>query len=167
MLFPGERISIVGAIRGRAGSVGRRSDIQVRVAEILQLLSARGMRRTAARQAILEALLDSGDHVTAEDLSATVQRRFPSVDVSTVYRTLDVLEELRIVDHVHLAHGPAIFHLVEDDHQHLVCEQCGLVRELPVERMNAFARMLKRDFGFELPHRHFAIVGLCEACRQA
>ena len=140
-------------------------DIQARVGAILGQLSSRGMRRTAARQAILEELLGDGGHVTAEDLTVRVQRRFPSVDVSTVYRTLDVLEELRVVDHVHLAHGPAIFHLVEDDHQHLVCEECGLVRELPVERMTAFARMLKREFGFELPHRHFAIVGRCESCR--
>ena len=143
------------------------TELQAQVVEILQLLSDRGMRRTAARQAVIEALLSSADHVTAETLAAKIQRRFPSVDVSTVYRTLDVLEELGIVDHVHLAHGPAIFHLAEDDHQHLVCERCGLVRELPRQRMDAFRRMLRREFGFEVAHRHFAIVGICDACRDA
>jgi Fe2+ or Zn2+ uptake regulation protein len=123
------------------------------------------MRRTAARQAILEALFATGGHVTAEDLAARVQRRFPTVDVSTVYRTLDVLEELDVVDHVHLAHGPAIYHLADDDHQHLVCESCGEVQELPAERLRPFLEMLRGEFGFEVPRRHFAIVGLCEACR--
>jgi len=62
------------------------------VAAILDQLSARGMRRTSARQAILEAFFAAESHVTAEDIAAEVHRRFPSVDVSTVYRTLDRLE---------------------------------------------------------------------------
>ena len=138
-----------------------------RVADVLDALSERGMRRTAARQAILEELFSTSDHLTAEDLAARVQQRFPSVDVSTVYRTLDVLEGLEIIDHVHLAHGPAVFHLAEDDHQHLVCERCGRVEELPADRLRTFARMLRDDFGFHIQRRHFAIVGVCGACEQA
>ena len=138
-----------------------------RVAAVLDALSGRGMRRTAARQAILEVLFSTSDHLTAEGLAARVQRRFPSVDVSTVYRTLDVLESLDIVDHVHLAHGPAIFHLVEDDHHHLVCERCGRVEELPAERLRSFARMLRDDFRFHMQRRNFAIVGVCDACEKA
>src|SRR3981189_3277363 len=81
-----------------------------RVAAILDQLAAHGVRRTAARQAILEAFFAAESHVTAEDIAAEVHRRFPSVDVSTVYRTLDTLEQLGIIDHTHLAHGPPIFH---------------------------------------------------------
>lgn len=140
--------------------------VAARVSAVLDQLSERGMRRTAARQAILEVLFSTSGHLTAEDLAARVQRRFPSVDVSTVYRTLDVLESLEIVDHVHLAHGPAVYHLAEDDHQHLVCERCGNVEELPAERLRSFARMLREDFGFHVDRRHFAIVGLCRACHE-
>jgi Fur family transcriptional regulator, ferric uptake regulator len=135
-----------------------------RVRDTLALLAERGMRRTAARQAILEELFAAEGHVTAETLAVAVRRRFPSVDVSTVYRTLDVLEELEIVDHVHLAHGPAVYHLAEDDHQHLVCEACGRIEELPSDRLRPFLSMLKGEFGFDVPRRHFAIVGLCAAC---
>lgn len=138
-----------------------------RIAEILELLADRGMRRTAARQAILEALLSSKDHVTAEELAARVKGRFPSVDVSTVYRTLGVLEELEIVDHVHLAHGPAVFHLADDDHHHLVCERCGRVEEVPSASMRSFLGMIKGEFGFEVARRHFAIVGVCAGCQKA
>ena len=118
--------------------------VAARVAAVLDQLSERGMRRTAARQTILEVLFSTSGHLTAEDLAERVQRRFPSVDVSTVYRTLD-----------------------EDDHQHLVCEQCGRVEELPAERLRTFARMLRDDFGFEMNRRHFAIVGVCSTCQNA
>lgn len=138
-----------------------------RVAEILDLLSANGMRRTSARQAILEALLSAEDHVTAEDIADDVHRRFPSVDVSTVYRTLDTLEQLGIIDHSHLSHGAAIFHLADDVHQHLVCDRCGKVTEVAPDRLKPFFDAMREEFGFEIDSRHFALVGLCEACRRS
>lgn len=136
-----------------------------RVGEILDQLSARGMRRTSARQAILEALLGSQEHVTAEDIAAEVNRRFPSVDVSTVYRTLDTLEQVGIIEHTHLSHGPAIFHLAEDDHQHLVCESCGRVHEVLPEKLEPLLDAIRAEFDFDVDRRHFALVGLCGACR--
>ena len=136
-----------------------------RVDEILALLSARGMRRTSARKAILEALLGPHSHLTAEDIAAEVRRRFPSVDLSTVYRTLDTLEQLGIIDHTHLSHGPAIFHLAEDDHQHLVCEQCGRVLEVAAGTLEPFFAAVRAEFGFEVDRRHFALVGVCADCR--
>jgi Fur family transcriptional regulator, ferric uptake regulator len=137
-----------------------------RVAAILDQLSARGMRRTSARQAILEAFFAAESHVTAEDIAAEVHRRFPSVDVSTVYRTLDTLEQLGIVDHTHLAHGPAIFHLADDDHQHLVCERCGRVEEVPPEKLEPFLEAIRAEFDFDVDRRHFALAGICGACRR-
>jgi Fur family ferric uptake transcriptional regulator len=137
-----------------------------RVAEILDLLSARGMRRTSARKAILETLLGPhSHHLTAEDIAAEVRARFPSVDLSTVYRTLDTLEQLGIIDHTHLSHGPAIFHLADDDHQHLVCERCGTVIEVAPDKLEPFISAVRAEFGFEVDRRHFALVGLCAACR--
>jgi Fur family ferric uptake transcriptional regulator len=144
-------------------------DIQAsdsRVADVLGQLARRGMRRTAARQAILEALYASNGHISADDLATDVQRRFPTVNVSTIYRTLEVLQELEIIDHVHLAHGPAVFHLAEHDHQHLVCERCSRVQEVPSDKMLPFLKMLEGEFGFELDRRHFALVGLCETCQE-
>jgi len=137
-----------------------------RVAAILDRLAANGMRRTSARQAILEAFFAAESHVTAEDIAAEVHRRFPSVDVSTVYRTLDTLEQLGIIDHTHLAHGPAIFHLADDDHQHLVCERCGRVVEVSPETLGSFLAALRVQFDFDVDRRHFALAGICGACRR-
>jgi Fe2+ or Zn2+ uptake regulation protein len=135
------------------------------VERILTRLCSGGGRRTAPRQAIAEALVDGPSHITAEDIAAAVQGRFPSVNLSTVYRTLETLEDAGVVDHVHLGHGRAIYHLADDDHQHLVCERCEGVEELPVAKLRPLLRTLERDFGFEVDRRHFAIVGLCRGCR--
>ena len=137
-----------------------------RAAAILDQLASDGGRRTIARQAIIEAIVESGSHLTADDIAKRVQQRFPSVNISTVYRTLDALEELGVVDHVHLGHGRAIYHLTDEVHQHLVCERCEQVLELPSTKLGSFIRMLDRDFDFEVDRGHFAIVGICRSCRQ-
>jgi len=139
--------------------------VSVPAHEIMSRLVAAGGRRTPSRQAIVEVLLSSSEHLTAEEIAARVQARMPIVTLSTVYRTLSALEEIGVLDHTHLGHGRAVYHLVESEHQHLFCERCGVVIELPPRKLDAFARMLERDFDFELDRRHFAIGGLCEGCR--
>lgn len=134
-------------------------------ADILERFAKAGGRRTASRQAIVEALLDAGSHITASELAERVRARFPSVNLTTVYRTLDSLEALGIIDHVHLGHGRAVYHMTAEDHQHLVCERCERVEELPASKLKPFLRTLDKDFGFEVDRRHFAIVGLCRRCR--
>ena len=136
-----------------------------RVDEIVERLAGAGRRRTAARHAIVRTLVEAKGHVTADEVAAKVQRQFPSVNISTVYRTLDTLEDLGIVDHVHLGHGRAVYHLAESDHQHLYCEVCERIVELPVDKLKPFLRMVERDFSFEVDRRHFAIVGRCSRCR--
>jgi Fe2+ or Zn2+ uptake regulation protein len=133
---------------------------------ILERLSGAGRRRTAPRQAIVECLLRANGHVSADEVAAEVQDRFPSVNISTVYRTLDTLEELGIIDHVHLGHGRALYHLADQDHQHLVCESCDSVEEIPATKMRSLARAIEREHGFEVDTRHFAIVGTCRRCRR-
>jgi Fur family transcriptional regulator, ferric uptake regulator len=137
------------------------------VREIMERLAEAGGRRTASRQAIVEVIVEAGSHLTAEEIVHQVHTRFPSVNLSTVYRTLDALTDLGIVDHVHFGHGRAVYHRTDEAHQHLVCEACGAVEELPVARLRAFLGMIDRDFGFEVDRRHFAIVGRCGPCRRA
>ena len=134
---------------------------------ILALLRAQGGRVTTGRRAILETFLGMGGHVTAEMLTAKVQASQPDVHESTVYRFLDDLERLGVVDHVHLGHGPAVYHLAADAHHHLVCDRCGLVVEVPEEVFAALRTQLHADFGFTLQPRHFAVTGRCRACTGA
>ncbi len=134
---------------------------------ILALLRAGGGRITTGRRAILEAFLAVDGHVTAEALTARVQADQPDVHESTVYRFLDELERLGVVDHVHLGHGPAVYHLASDAHHHLVCDRCGTVVEVPGELFAELRGRLHADFGFTLHPRHFAVTGRCRACAEA
>lgn len=137
------------------------------VERILSRLIESGRRRTTTRRAIIEALVKCGSHFTADDLAKRVQRRFPSINVSTVYRTLEALEDAGVIDHVHLGHGRSVFHLADEEHQHLVCARCERVEELPFSKLRPLLRGIERDYGFAVDRRHFALVGLCEECREA
>ena len=131
---------------------------------ILALLRAQGGRVTTCRRTILETFLGIGGHVTAESLTLRVQASQPDLHESTVYRFLDELERLGVVDHVHLGHGPAVYHLASDAHHHLVCDRCGTVVEVPEEVFAGLRGRLHDDFGFTLQPRHFAVTGRCQAC---
>lgn len=135
-----------------------------RLDRILEELRAGGGRVTPARRALVTALLDAKSHVTADDLAETVQRSHPDVHRSTIYRTLDALEVLGVVDHVHLGHGRAVYHLLDDPHQHLVCEVCEAVIEVPDALFRPLADELAHDYGFTLRPNHFAVLGRCAGC---
>ena len=137
---------------------------QERLDRILHLLRERGGRITSARRALVSALLSADRHVTADDLAEEVQRSHPDVHRSTIYRTLDALERLGVVDHVHLGHGRAVYHLADEVHQHLVCERCGGVTEVPDALFDDLAGALRARYGFTLRSNHFAVLGRCAAC---
>lgn len=136
-----------------------------RRAQIHAHLRSQGGRLTAARTALIDALLDADGHVTADDLADAVNASHPEVHRSTIYRTLDALEQAGIVDHVHLGHGRAVYHLADDPHQHLVCEACGGVVEVPDKLFEDLAQRLRKRYGFAIRPNHFAVLGRCRACR--
>jgi Fur family transcriptional regulator, ferric uptake regulator len=135
-----------------------------RLGQILSQLRERGGRVTAPRRAIIGALLDAGEHVTAEELVEAVKVVDPEIHLSTVYRTLEALTELGVVNHVHLGHGPAVYHLSDDAHYHLVCYDCGSIIELPPDAFDTLGHRFERDYGFRLDARHFALGGHCRQC---
>jgi Fur family ferric uptake transcriptional regulator len=135
-----------------------------RSAAVLDGMRASGVRVTAARRAVVQALVAADDHVTADDLAAAVAVAAPDVHRSTVYRTLDALERLGVVTHVHLGHGRAVYHLTDHLHQHAVCEACGMVVELPDDVLRDVVERLARETGFEIDPHHFALVGRCRYC---
>ena len=137
---------------------------RARLDDVLADLRGRGARVTTARRAVLGALLDASGHATAEDLAAAVQAEHPEIHLSTVYRTLDAFEQLGVVAHVHLGHGRATYHLAEDLHHHAVCDQCGMVLQLPLSLFRGVAGHLLEEHGFVAEPHHFAVVGRCQAC---
>ncbi len=119
---------------------------------------------TSARRGVISALVDAPGHVTADDLAHHVQLTYPDVHLSTVYRTLEALERLGVVDHTHLGHGRAVYHLADEPHQHLVCEACGAVIEVPDTTFAPLAQTLQAGYGFTIRPSHFAVLGRCAQC---
>jgi Fur family transcriptional regulator, ferric uptake regulator len=132
-------------------------------AELRDTLHRRGMRMTPQRQLVLDALVDLG-HATPEQICQRVQRGAPSVNITTVYRTLELLESLGLVRHTHLGHGPPTYSVHEHEHVHLVCHQCGRVDEAPRELLDELTGTLRSRHGFALDASHLALSGTCRTC---
>ncbi len=129
-------------------------------------LHQRGLRMTPQRQLVLDAVRDLG-HATPEQICAQVQRAAPAVNITTIYRTLDLLEKLGLVRHTHLGHGAPSYSEQEHQHVHLVCHECGTVIETPSDLMNDLAERLSGTSGFELDVTHVALSGRCADCARA
>lgn len=123
-----------------------------------------GGRVTDQRRAILRVLFEGSDHVTADDIAGRVKAQLPDVHITTVYRFLDTLAELGLVTHVHLGHGPAVYHLSAHRHAHVVCERCGEIGVIPDTVLQGWSDQLEPSIGFRLVDQHFAFAGLCQAC---
>jgi Fur family transcriptional regulator, ferric uptake regulator len=121
------------------------------------------MRMTPQRQFVLEALLELG-HATPEQITQHVQRSTPTVNITTIYRTLELLESLGLVRHTHLGHGAPTYSMHEHEHVHLVCHTCGRVDEAPRELMDELTGTLRTARGFVLDASHLALSGTCGEC---
>jgi Fur family ferric uptake transcriptional regulator len=138
----------------------------------LQILMNRvrrtGCRLTKQRVVILQALCELDGHASAEKVYERVTLHRPDVDLSTVYRTLEVLRDLRILSQTDLGRGSAEFEVVsEEPHHHLVCQACGAVIDLDHRYLDPLAAAIRQDVGFEPILDHLAIFGLCRACQEA
>jgi Fur family ferric uptake transcriptional regulator len=127
-------------------------------------LRAQGYRLTPQRQLVLEAVAALG-HATPDEIVTAVRRTASGVNISTVYRTLELLENLGLVTHTHLGHGAPTYHAAtDDDHVHLVCRVCGRVAEIAPETVGDVVDRLLTDEGFVADVGHLAIFGTCRAC---
>ena len=121
---------------------------------------------TPQRQLVLDAVAEL-EHATPEQICASVQRQAPAVNISTIYRTLDLLEQLGVVRHTHLGHGAPNYSVREHKHVHLVCHWCGTVEEVPTQLLDPLARQLREEHGFTLDATHVALSGACTSCGAA
>jgi Fur family ferric uptake transcriptional regulator len=135
---------------------------------ILERLRGEGGRVTATRRIVVEAMLAApSHHLTAADVVEVVRRTAPDFHPSTVYRTLDRLTELGVVDRIQIGPGPAVYHLTRRPHRHLVCESCGSVQEAPADLLDAVAARALALHGFTLNPAVTPLHGLCATCAPA
>lgn len=132
-------------------------------ARLRRTLHERGLRMTPQRQLVLDAVRELA-HATPEQICQRVQRVTPTVNITTVYRTLELLEKLSLVRHTHLGHGAPSYSVQEHEHVHLVCHSCGRVNEVPCGLLDQLSAALDQGYGFRLDASHLALSGTCRDC---
>ena len=135
--------------------------------DFINELRSRGMRMTPQREIILSVLHTVEGFVTAEDLHARVQQHSTSIDISTLYRTLELLKGLGLVAETDLGEGRVRYHPADKGHHHhLVCQECGAVIDLDESVLSPVKDVLLREYGFIADLRHLAIFGHCVNCKR-
>jgi len=129
---------------------------------------APGMRRTAQRTMVYNAIVRLGGHCTADQIATELQKTKPGFPRSTVYRALEALTASGSVYAAHLGEGPTHYELASGDHHHAVCQVCGAVAHLHDASLRPLKDALRSETGFELtPDREIAIPGICPDCRRS
>jgi Fur family transcriptional regulator, ferric uptake regulator len=137
------------------------------VEEVLSGLRQHGARVTSARRLLLGVLFDDRRHRSAEDLARDVRARAPDVNISTIYRNLDELVRLGVVDRSRAAARAAAYHLASAAaHGHLVCERCGAVTEVPSQLFRDLTETLAGRYGFAVTTHMVTVTGRCAACQR-
>jgi len=132
---------------------------------IASKLSELGYRLTPQRIMVLSAIEDSDDHISAEEIYAQIVAKYPRVNISTVYRTLELLKRLGLVTETDLGGGRVRYHSAEKGHHHhLVCQECGAIIDLDESELSSIKDTLLREYKFIADLRHLAIFGRCVDC---
>jgi Fur family ferric uptake transcriptional regulator len=136
--------------------------------DIVAALRERGSRLSTARRLVLEALFAAEGPVSAEWIAGGEGGAGVALDVTSVYRNLTHLEELGVVRHFHLGHGPGLYALeTESPKGYLVCERCDRIEIASGEDLDHVRDAVRDRFGYEARFDHFPVVGLCSDCAKA
>ncbi len=128
-------------------------------------LSKQGYRLTPQRIMILSAIENSNNHISAEEIYAQIVAKYPNVNISTVYRTLELLKRLGLVTETDLGEGRVRYHPAEKGHHHhLVCRECGAIIDLDESLLAPLKSALLQEYKFVADLRHLAILGRCVNC---
>jgi Fur family ferric uptake transcriptional regulator len=132
-------------------------------------------RWTTPRDAILALLKRTTNHVSAKDVYLELQRGFPGVGLTTVYRTLDLLNRAGVVTRINSGDGQYRYEQIGEGekghHHHLICTSCGKIldyRDFEAEELDLIRKtevVLAKKFGFEISGHNIEFLGKCEACR--
>lgn len=133
---------------------------------LFRTLRERGMRVTPQREIVVSVLHDVDDHATVEEIFRRVQAHSSVMDISTVYRTLEMLGDFNMLDTLDGADGQRRYALRHSHgvHMHLVCSQCGVAIEVDAGPVSQLAGALRQAYGFVLDERHLTLSGHCSAC---
>ena len=132
---------------------------------VLNALRGRGHRISTARRLVVEALFAADGPVSAEQIASGFDGRLPRLDLASVYRNLETLEEVGAVRHFHVGHGPGRYVVTgAGAHEYLACERCGAIAEARPRDLDDVRDEVRKRFGYEVRFSHYPLIGLCGEC---
>lgn len=138
------------------------------VEDLLGRLRAHGERVTSARRAVIvEMVDDESQHLSADQVAERVRAKQPDLHLSTVYRTLEFLENIGIIARVDAGKAVATYHLAGHGHHHAMCDRCGSLIEFTDGELTGLMAHLDQAHGFAATPRHLIVGGMCRDCRSS
>ena len=135
--------------------------------DLISQLSEQGYRLTPQRMMVMSAIANSEHHISAEEIYVQVVAKYPHVNISTVYRTLELLKRLNLVTETDLGGGRVRYHPADKGHHHhLVCQECGAIIDLDESVLSSLRSRLLQEYKFSADLRHLAIFGRCSNCNK-
>lgn len=136
---------------------------------ITSKLTEMGYRMTPQRLMIVSVLENCADnhHISAEEIYSQVFAKYPHINLSTIYRTLEMLEGLNLITKADMGEGKVRYHPAEEsNHHHMICRECGATIDLDESLLDPVKKSLLQDYGFAADLQHLAIFGHCSKCRK-
>lgn len=151
---------------------GRTSQMEGRIERIKKQLHSASYKLTPQREATLRVLLENEeDHLSAEDVYLLVKEKSPEIGLATVYRTLELLNELNVVDKINFGDGVSRYDLRQEGathfHHHLVCIECGAVDEIKEDLLEDVEEIVERDWKFKVKDHRLTFHGICYRCHES
>ncbi|WP_349407645.1 Fur family transcriptional regulator [Pseudalkalibacillus sp. SCS-8] len=142
-----------------------------RIESIKKQLHSQSYKLTPQREATVRVLLErEEDHLSAEDVYLLVKDKAPEIGLATVYRTLELLTELKIVDKINFGDGVSRYDLRKEGadhfHHHLVCIECGAVDEIQEDLLGDVEQIVERDWNFKVKDHRLTFHGICHRCHE-
>jgi Fur family transcriptional regulator, ferric uptake regulator len=143
--------------------------METRIERIKKLLHSASYKLTPQREATVRVLLENEeDHLSAEDVYLLVKEKSPEIGLATVYRTLELLTELKIVDKINFGDGVSRYDLRQEGavhfHHHLVCIECGAVDEIQEDLLEDVEAVVERKWNFKIKDHRLTFHGICYRC---
>jgi Fur family ferric uptake transcriptional regulator len=131
----------------------------------IEIVRERGLRVTASRRLVVEALFSAGRPVTAEEIASGMYGQSSPCDLASVYRNLETLENAGLVRHMHLGHGPGLYAPAVGD-EYVACERCGRSEAVPAAALEGVRTAVREAVGYQASFAHFPLTGLCPVCQE-
>lgn len=145
--------------------------MEQRIERIKKQLHSKSYKLTPQREATVRVLLEhEEDHLSAEDIYMLVKEKAPEIGLATVYRTLELLSELKVVDKINFGDGVSRYDLRKEGathfHHHLVCIECGAVNEIQEDLLGDVEKIVEREWNFYIKDHRLTFHGVCQHCRE-